>query len=293
MRLFRPTPIEVLQGGWRFKDVLRLAPRRLSSFLRVLPDFIIIGAHKSGTTALYDYLSEHPHIIPASDKEIHFFDLNYAKGLGWYRARFPTSFQKFWFEKLRGRPILTGEASPYYILYPHAPTRVKRLIPRVKIIALLRNPIDRAYSHYHHEIRKGRETLPFADVMRLEPERLKGEWEKIILDEKYISYNHNYYSHLCRGVYVDQIANWHKHFPKEQMLIIRSEDFFEDTPGIYRDVLRFLGLPFFELKNYRPANVGGYTTPMDPVLRARLVEYFRPHNRRLEEYLGRPFDWDH
>jgi len=290
--ILHPTPIEKLQGCWKLKDKLRLAPRRLTAFARVLPDFIIIGAHKSGTTALYDYLIEHPNVLAASDKEIHFFDLNYAKGVGWYRARFPTFLAKFLASRLRKGPVLTGEASPYYILYPHTPKRVRALMPDVKIIVMLRNPIDRAYSHHHHEIRKKRETQSFEDVIRLEPERLRGEVDKILRDECYISYNHNYYSHLSRGIYIDQIKNWHEHFPREQMMIIRSEDFFADAARVYADVQRFLGLPDARLKAYTPSNVGGYSSRMDPDLRKRLVEYFRPHNKRLEEYLGRPLNWD-
>ncbi|HEY9295730.1 MAG TPA: sulfotransferase domain-containing protein, partial [Phormidium sp.] len=162
------------------------------------PDFIIIGAQKCGTTSLYEYLIQHPQILAASKKEVHFFDLNFAKGVDWYRQQFKPVSQK----------SITGEASPYYIFHPLVPQRIYQLFPQVKLIVLLRNPVERAISHYYHEVRLGFEDLGLEDAIAQEPARLEGETAKILADETYYSYNHQHYTYLSRGVYVEQLNNW-------------------------------------------------------------------------------------
>ncbi len=124
--------------------------RRLTSGSRRLPDFIILGAQRAGTSSLYYYLSQHPQILPAVRKELHFFDDHYRRGLGWYRSQFPT----------RGaRGTITGEATPYYLSHPHAPARIQRLLPQARLIVLLRNPVERAISHYFFEVSHQREVV--------------------------------------------------------------------------------------------------------------------------------------
>ena len=118
--------------------------------LRMLPDFVIIGAQKSGTSSLYDFVVQHPAILPAAKKELHYFSLGYKKGEYWYRLRFPIR---------ASQKLLSGEASPIYLFYPMVPGRMKKLLPDVKLIVILRNPVDRAYSHYHDTKRKKRETV--------------------------------------------------------------------------------------------------------------------------------------
>src|SRR5579885_1417562 len=122
--------------------------RVITGNLRLLPDFLIIGGQRCGTSSLYYYLTEHPGIISASTKETHFFDESFSKGIGWYRAQFPSSFQKMYVTNVLKRDFLTGEGTPYYILYPHAPRRTFEIVPHVKLIALLRNPVERAHSQY-------------------------------------------------------------------------------------------------------------------------------------------------
>lgn len=259
---------------------------------RVLPDFMIIGAQKSGTTSLYNYLVEHPNIARASRKEPHFFSgENYLKGRFWYRAYFPTVLQKRFAERKGGERFITGEATPYYIFHPHAPRRVRETVPNVKLVALLRNPVDRAISQYHHEVRRGNETLPLAEAIEREPERLEGEREKMLRDESYASFAYQYHSYLARGIYVDQIKAWRDHFPEERLLILKSEDFLAEPAKIVGQTLEFLGMSGMEFEEYARLNRGGYSK-IDPGLRERLVEYFRPHNERLYEYLGRDFGWD-
>jgi len=256
-----------------------------------LPDFIIIGAQRCGTTSLYKYLIEHPCVAPAFRKEVHFFDANFGRGLDWYRAHFPSVPYKYCAKQIRGHNILTGEASPYYIFHPHAPKRVREIVPRVKLIALLRNPVDRADSHYHLRVRDGTETLSFEDALERELEMVNRERERITQDENYHSLAHQRYSYLSRGIYADQLEVWASLFPREQILVLRSEDFYADPPTALRNVLKFLNLPSWEPQDYEKHRQGRYPK-MDPATRRRLVSYFEPHNQRLYEFLGVNFEWE-
>lgn len=281
-------------GGRKARGARRLlskAYRGITSPIRLLPDFIIIGGKKCGTSSLYNYLVEHPNVAAAFRKEVHFFDNRAGRdGTLRYRAYFPTSVYKRHVKRNRGLDLLTGEATPYYLFYPLAPARVRKTVPNVKLIALLRNPVDRAYSHYHHEVRNGTETLSFEEAIEREAERLSGEWERID-HGAYDSLSHRRYSYLSRGIYVDQLRNWRACFPEEQLLILRSEDLFADTSGILERAAGFLGLPAMEREDRRRVNKGAYTETMDEGTRGYLVDYFRPHNEHLYEYLGRDFGW--
>lgn len=275
--------------GVRVSDLHRM----ITSPVRLLPDFLIIGGQKCGTTSLYNYLIEHPNILPARNKETRFFHTRrYERGEFWYRASFPTEARKRRAEKEGGSKLITGESTPEYLFFPHVPSRARKTVPQARLIALLRNPVDRAYSHYHHKVRNGRENLTFEEAMAREEERLSGEAEQILADPRYYSYSLDHFSYLSRGIYVDQLKAWRRFFPKSQLLILRSEDLYEDAPAVVGRTLEFLGLPVVGTERYAKHNVGGYAGRLDPATRARLVDYFRPHNRRLYEYLDRDFDWD-
>jgi hypothetical protein len=269
---------------------LVLSYRILTSGARVVPDFIIIGAQRAGTTSVYNYLNQHPAVIAALTKEVHFFDVNFDQGLGWYRAYFPSYRRKSVIQRQRGRCV-TGEASPYYLFHPRVPRRVKAVLADVKLIALLRNPVDRAFSHYHHELRAGREHLTFEAAIAREPERLQGEAARILADESYDSFNHQCYSYLARGVYVDQLRTWLSYFPREQMLILKSEDLYAHPCLATKQVLAFLDLPEWELGHYRKYHAQPYAK-MEAATRALLVDYFAPYNQQLYALLGRDFGWD-
>ncbi len=276
---------------WRRQRECAAQLRTLTGKLRPLPDYVIIGTMKGGTTSLYSYLTQHPWIAPASDREIHFFDVNYDRGLDWYRAHFPL---------LRGRRQggesgaarrIAGESSPYYLFHPLAPARMRSVVPDAKLIAVLRHPVDRAYSHYQHERAKGRETLSFEDAISAEADRLRGERERMMRDPSYRSHSHQHHSYLSRGVYVDQLESWAEHFPREQLLVVKSEDLFAQPSAVLARVLSFLGVPEWHPKAYRVYNSRSYEAMPDG-LRAQLVEYFRPHNARLYRYLGADLGWD-
>lgn len=262
---------------------LRLRYRELTAGARGLPAALIVGAQKGGTTSLFTYLVQHPGVLPPLSKEIHFFELNYAHGASWYRARFPYA------RRLRG--AITLDASPYYLAHPLVPERAARLLPDARIIVLLRNPVDRAFSHYQHEVRGGREPLSFAEAVEQEPARLAGEEERLRADPAYYSYNHHRYSYLLRGRYIDQLRRWLEYFPRDRMLLLQSERLFQDPAGTTAAVHRFLGLAPCRLARYDPVYPGRYTDAIPGELRGRLARHFEPYNRALYQWLGEEYDW--
>jgi hypothetical protein len=192
-----------------------LAPRH------TLPQFLILGAQRSGTTTLYKWIMQHPQILPGTEKEIHFFDRNFQNGVSWYRLHFPT-------RRKLGSDRITGEATPYYLFHPRAPERIRRVLPDVKMIALLRNPVERAVSHYFHEVHVGREDQPIEEALRIEESRLQPELEKMQKDESYFSEIHHRKSYKTRGLYAEQLKRYFDLFERRQLLVLSSEEYFAD-----------------------------------------------------------------
>lgn len=268
------------------------APLRvMSNSIRMLPEFIIIGAMKCGTTSLYRQLIQHPQIASARRKEVHYFDWYFDKGEAWYRGQFPVAS---WASRSieSDQRLITGEASPYYLFHPQAPRRVHEMLPEVKLIVLLRNPVDRAWSHFHHVVDRNGETLSFEEALKAESKRLAGEREKLEKDPVYRSFEYQKHSYQSRGIYVDGLEAWMRYFDPSRFLILRSEDFFADPPRVFDQTLRFLGLRSYELPSYERFLAGSYTTSMDPDTRKELIELFRPHNLRLSKLVGKDLDWD-
>jgi Sulfotransferase domain len=267
-----------------------------TSDLRPLPDFLIIGTHRGGTTSLHEYLDQHPCVarkFPRVQnlKGARYFDENFFRGIDWYRAHFPTAAYRS-VRRLRGGPVVSGEASPYYLFHPAAAERASRVVPHAKIIVLLRDPVERAYSHWKRERRDGTEPLGFEDAVAAEPERLAGEVDRILSDERYYSYAHENFSYVTQGLYVDALQRWLDHYPREQIYVEASERFLRDPQRAYDGVLRFLGLPPFSLRDARPLNTTGSSQRLASITRRELAARVAPYNRRLEELLGIRFGWD-
>src|SRR5690242_4033623 len=203
-----PDPLPVKSSKVSTTPLVEKVYRGLTSPVRLLPDFLVIGAQRGGTTSLYQYLQVHPFIEPATTKEVHFFDRRFHKGLAWYRGHFPTALEKYRADRLHNRLFLIGEATPDYLFHPHTPRRVARILPWVKLIVLLRNPVERAYSHYHHAVDLGYEHLPFEEAIRREEERLGTEREKMLKNQYYKSCAYMELSYLSRGIYVEQLQAW-------------------------------------------------------------------------------------
>ena len=250
---------------------------------RSLPDYVMIGGMKCGTTSLFQYLQQHPGVSKVYVEEVHYFDLNYHRGLNWYRAHFPMM------DKGDGRRI-SGDDSPYYIYHPLVPDRIKQDLPDVRLIALLRDPVDRAYSHYHHERRRGREDLSFEEALDKEGERLAGEEEQMRKDPGYVSMHHQRHSYVSRGRYAEQLRTWFDVFPKDRFLILQSEAMFHRPQAVLDRVLAFLDLPPMRLPDYDVFNPGSYPE-MRPETHQMLSEHFAPHNEELFELIGERFDW--
>ena len=272
--------------------------RFLNAGSRVLPDFLIIGASKCGTSSLWDYLVRHPNVLSnyKYKKEIQYFDQKTQKGLSWYKAHFPTRKTIMEKEKeLANTKVFVGEATAGYIFHPLAPSLIKDLMPNVKLIALLRNPVHRAYSHYCHEFRMNRESLSFEKSIKMEPSRITGSYEKILSHKNYFCQERHDHSYLERGKYCDQLLRWYECFPKDQILVIKSEDFFEHPGDIYRKVLEFLGLPFHEKLEFEKRNQGAYEIPQTTEfinIVDELGDYFFKENQKLYELLGVDYEWN-
>ena len=277
-------PQHALRPSARLAD-LRLSARMPSAALRALPDFVIVGTQKGGTTSLYDYLAGHPSVVPALRKEVHFFDLNYGRGVAWYRSHFPPRARLALGRCRRGRRSLTGEASPYYLFHPLVPARLRTVAPAAQIIVLLRHPVERAFSHYRHELRAGREHLSFEDALAAEDSRLDGEHDRLSRHPEAVSDAHRHASYTSRGLYADQLTSWFRHFPRRQVLVVASELLFEHPAQAYRRTLEFLGLPPAGPVRF-PVRNQGRPLALAPAARATLEERFAEPNRRLVEMLG-------
>ncbi|MGH8934739.1 MAG: sulfotransferase family protein [Acidimicrobiia bacterium] len=274
----------------------RLALRKPTDHLRMLPDFLIIGTQRGGTSSLFKYLGRHPCVAPSLRKEVEYFSSGFAYGEQWYRSHFPFRLRGEYARRVRGRDLLAFEASPYYLFHPHAAARTAKLLPEAKIIVLLREPVSRAVSHYHHNVRLGLEPLPFEEAIWLEPVRLAGEEERMLEDPLYDSRPHRRFSYAARGRYADQLATWMAHFPRDQILMIQSEDFFSRPAQVYAEVLGLLGLPAWEPPEFRNYSYRKGRKTATPAIResgrARLAEQFAPYNARLYALLGRDLGWE-
>ena len=251
--------------------------RRATAALRPLPAFLVIGVQKGGTTSLFRYLEEHPRVAAPRVKEVHFFDEAFDRGVDWYRGNFPV--------RRPGGRWVAGEATPYYLYHPRVPERVHATLPGARLVALLRDPVDRAYSHYQHEVRAGRERLTFEQAIDAEHERLSAE-------PAGEGWAHRHQSYLARGRYAEQLERWLRWFSRDQLLVEASEDLYADPGAVVARVQRFVGLEPHPCAAYRVHNSGGYARGLAPGTRERLAAYFAPHNRRLEALLGRGFGWD-
>lgn len=284
-------PTRVSPAAKRVAHTLSLTAGRLTQSGRMLPAFLIVGAQRCGTTSMYRTLSQHPAVLKAVlHKGVHYFDTGYGRGLPWYRSHFPLHAQARQVQRTTGISPLTFESSPYYLFHPLAAQRFTRDLPGVKVLVLVRDPVERAYSAHTHELARGYETEPFERALELETDRVEGEAAKIIADPAYQSHSLQHHAYLRRGHYVDQLERLESVVGRDRIHVVDSDDFFTDPEPVHAAVLDFLGLPTlgtteFERHNARPRS------PMDETLRARLHEHFEPYDRRLAEWWGRTPAW--
>jgi len=280
---------------------VRMPIERDTTAMGKLPNFLIIGAQRSGTTALASYLRSHPDVFMPPKKEIHFFDVNFERGTEWYRRQFDDAENQ----------LAVGEASPSYMYREEAVPRIAGLLARARLIAILRNPVDRAYSHFWMNRARGHEPLDFRAALIAEPERLAS-------DDPFARIGKSY---LDRGLYLRQLRRVCEHFPRSALHVVLFEDLRSSPTEVYADVCRFLGVTdsfvpanigapigqflefrsttLFKVNRRLPLSLRRIASPlnvrsrskrypsMDPKLRTELLTRFHDENRALAEWLGR------
>lgn len=249
---------------------------------RALPDFLLIGAQRSGTTSLYEYLRGHPQVRwPAMVKSPHWFDTNYDRSPAWYRSHFPiASADRDW---------ITGEASPYYLYHPHVAQRIATHLPDVRMIAVLRDPVSRAWSEYQHEVDRGYETLSFREALEAEPDRVAPEVARLA-EPDYVGDGHRHFSYVGRGLYAQQLERYLRVVPESRLLILTLDELKKSPQATLHGVCDFLGIEAAPVPEVTQHNARVYN-PMPDADRDWLVERFAEPNRRLEELLDRRLDW--
>jgi hypothetical protein len=259
--------------------------------VRMLPSFLIVGAERCGTTSLFHLLRQHPTVFNGTlpRKEVRFFNHRYSRGLAWYQCHFPFTARARLAARGTGEPV-AFEATADYMFHPLAPERIYRDLPGVRLIALVRDPVERAHSAHAHQVGFGWETEPFERALELEDSRLDGELERLIADPAYYSFDLDKHAYRARGCYADQLERLERLFGRDRILVIDSGDFFAAPGPVYDQVLDFLELPHrgdpvFTPQNARPRSA------MPATVRGALEEYFRPHDERLAAWLGREPSW--
>lgn len=251
--------------------------------LGALPDYLIVGAQKCATSSLFSYLQQHPKVRPPSHKEIHFFDSQFRKGVDWYRSHFPMHGRS------AGNDWQTGEASPSYLLNPHCAGRIKRVLGEVKLIISLRNPVDRAFSHYRHNVKRGREISQFHEAIQNEHEMMM-EWRKVLQDESYPDQALRDGSYLLRGHYLNQMERYLEHFPRSMLHVIIYDDIVSNPQAVMAKLCEFLELEQHTFDFDKRLNVG-VSGSMASATRRLLASYYTESNHQLSQYLGRDLEW--
>jgi hypothetical protein len=244
-----------------------------------MPDVVIIGAQRAGTTSMHTWLCSHPRVARLRHKEVHYFDNNYALGERWYRAHYPIEIQA-----LGMGTSLNVESSPYMLFHPLAPLRAARDLPETtRFLVMLRDPVERAISHYWLERRFGAETETLESALSLEEERLADQFERVEKGER--SFRHRHFSYKARGLYAGQLERWFDAVGRERVLVVESERVFVDeAAGVA--VLAWLGLDGFA-ERFPAVNEARRAESAGEGVLKSLESYFAPHNEELFALLGR------
>lgn len=290
--------IKDLSPRW-VKDVANVTTRAAalaSVAQRQVPDFLVIGTKRGGTTSLHSYLLRHPGVLglfPQSrgKKSTDWFFADNEHSESWYRSHFHTARHRDRLAEQLGHAPVGGEASPYYVWDRRIAPQAKALAPDVKSILLVRDPVERAWSHYQERTQNGVEPLGFAAALAAEERRLEGEHERMTSDERYHSTAHDWYSYRSRGVYLPQIEHWLEHFDRDQLLVLRSEDMYADAQRVFDSVTDFLGIDRFRLPTTKPFNASHTRSSVPEPMRSELAAFYAPHNAALEEFLGTDLRW--
>jgi len=276
----------------RAAQVAAVGAGRLTWRARMRPDFLIVGAQRCGTTSLYRALSQHPAIVKAVlHKGVHYFDVGYHHGPGWYLGHFPLRITGRRAGQAAGETPMTFESSPYYLFHPLAAGRIARDLPGVRVLVLIRDPVERAYSAHAHELARGYETESFERALALEAGRLDGEEAKLAADPAYASHSHQHHAYRARGRYAEQLERLAAAVGRDRVHVVDSADFFSRPGPAYDAILGFLGLPRHGYPVFARHNARPRTAPMPGSLWAELDDYFLPYDERLATWLGAAPSW--
>ena len=265
---------------WMNRTAGRLDPKE-----RALPNFFVAGTQRGGSTSLFIYLLGHELVHgPRRAKGVHYFDTNYDKSIDWYASNFPRVSTLEAQREIHGVEPAVGEGAPYYLFSPVIPARIHAVNPNARILAVLREPLDRAISHHNHEVQRGFETLELRDALDAEEGRLAGEEEKLRADQSYISKPHIHHSYLARGQYAEQVERYFAMFGRENVLVLDSAALSAEPEQTVRKATDFLGLPALTGVDYPQYNKREYDG-VDPEIRARYGPVFEESNQALKELL--------
>jgi hypothetical protein len=266
--------------------------RTLTGGAGMVPGFLIVGAQRSGTSSMDRALRQHPAVFGGIlREEVHYFDLHYDRGMGWYRSHFPFRSWARWAARAAGSPPVVFESSPYYMFHPLAAGRIARDLPGVKLLVLVRDPVERAYSAHAHEMFFGYESEPFERALELESTRLAGEAERIVADRGYASHSYQHHAYRTRGQYAEQLERLDPLFGRDRIHIVESQAFFTNPEPAYDGVLEFLGLPRAGYPDFKRFNARPRAASMPKHVRAALEEHYRPYDERLAKWLGHAPSW--
>jgi len=280
--------------------------------LHVAPDVIILGAARAGTTSILNHMRSHPGFLACPSRELHFFDVDvrWSLGIGAYRRNFPFRWERAAALRAGRGPALCGENSPYYLAHPFVPERIFATLPDVRLVALLRDPTERAISHWNWRVNRGQEKRSFEEAADeelaaladlppggsgeiptdAEPEGGLGGRSGAYARVGATPRVRRYQAYLARGIYLEQVRRWHAIFPREQLLLLVSEQYFADPEPSLARLWAHLDLPV--VPTIDPVrNARKKKSEVRPETIDRVRDFFRPHNAALEAYLGEPMGW--
>lgn len=260
---------------------------QLSAPLRMTPTFIIAGAQRCATTSLYRMLAEHPDVQPpAFNKGIHYFDTadRFRRGPNFYLGHFPLR------AGANSTTRITGEGSPYYLFHPLALSRIATQLPDVKVLVLLRDPVERAFSAFKQETKRGFEDLQFQDALKAEEGRLLHEEERIVSDPGYQSFSHQHHAYVARGRYAVQLERAFSVMGPERVMVIDADDFL--VPGLpqWDELTEYLGISPWRPSDVIHANARP-SEAMPANVREELRSQFEDDDVRLAQLLGYVPSW--
>jgi len=262
--------------------------------MRPGPDVLVVGAKRGGTTSIWHYLQEHPGVLPLFPsaehlKGLYYFDEQFGRGERWYRSHFPTEASRRRLEHELGHRSVTAEASPYYLFHPLAPERAHDTVPNALVVALLRDPVERAFSHWK-ERRRHTERLGFAEALAAEPSRTAGEESRLIANPSAVSFAHRHQTYMAQSRYAPMLERWFAAYGRDQVMVVVAEEFYANPQNTLDAIADQLTLPRHTLASPEVHNAAP-SADMDPMVRQELRRRFASDVARTEALIGRSLPW--